>query len=1194
MCPFGTPSLLRWWACLVVVFTLFAPRLALACGNDDCDGDGIKNWDDPCPGIHKDIDPGVGPGGFVDPACFTNVDNQFQIIGPFGPTCEAVGARRIADEIPKDALHAGSAPGKETIRGVIFIGVPVTPPATLPQDVRDNADSPATVRNTLKTLGHASRKALLACMASYAMDAQGNLSDRQTVFGYRVVSSYARAIEDAAAWNGGGTFRDGLGLIRTLRDGPLPTGFRRGIVGTNGTIWEDGSWTSSQSDKGETNGMTNPAAGDVPTYIQSMMTEECFDSASKEPYDPFWKWRVWQQSVNPNPGETVQYYTPEKSWGAYTASAGAQRWKDHGSAFGPRPFSIVADGAAPPGPPPPPGPAPPPPGPPTPKFGPLDQFLDLGSFQTIHLPLAPPPNVEGCTGNCMCNVDAFVFSTPTAIVKFGKKEQLNWAFFFKGYTQPHSIPRALDDLAVIAGGDVSLAEAVNGPGAASALGNGPYGALGARFDLRMPIPLTGKRRQIGVEPNGALKSPYSGGFFVQNPGAETKDWLILTGTAYSAIKSLKVMESPINDAWFLAQGSYKGLAISLDPSPSAGSYKYAEVALPTTLWKDDAPFDFSNATSAFVNILLNPNQWNPGGDQWLTNYGNAGAIAAADRVPPPAPAGFAPNPQNDLVIEWLPRAKHAKEIEEYGERLANCGGDTDELLAADPFGYTPFIAKKHWPRVQERTAVAALYGHANNSTPPPPNAHFAGADLLGRPVTNLVPPRLHMGMDINWSYEEDFADPAYRNVFATTPGHVCWASGLLFDKDTVVPLKCDNWHFSLCDDVDPSKASKFTCSPAERAKNLVKKYCPDVSDCSCGKGILKPICSLGNCAWKNLASFVTCGPALVNASAYIVAAYAGDIACQVALGLPCFVHQANLNQRFGETEREMEIELEHLTAFGATDPLGNLDKSLIKGTVEEDDYQRRNAVGLAVDTGIDFEAIGTYNQGESDPVSAFALAPGIMQGRTGVYHRIASKVSAGQQTATLSASDAVRVLDPSIEQGELKAQLASDRAFRVQFLGDAITDCGHEPFRTEIHPPTNIVFHASTGTLSSRRYGIFAAQRANGVGSMEDVVPMDLWPGQRPIGATGPFQSQVFPVSAVQVEGVAINPNLECTAHPPAWPTRIRCTLKKGKGAANSTLCALYSTAPTAPQLGGNDDNWRMLPVCVASVGGGLLNVGWK
>ena len=97
---------------------------------DDCNGDGVPNSKDPCPGIASSPSnptPGAYHNGFQDVNCFLPLFPPAIMAGssyPFDSNlCVPVAARAIKQPLfPVDALHPATG-GLEDINGVMFVGV---------------------------------------------------------------------------------------------------------------------------------------------------------------------------------------------------------------------------------------------------------------------------------------------------------------------------------------------------------------------------------------------------------------------------------------------------------------------------------------------------------------------------------------------------------------------------------------------------------------------------------------------------------------------------------------------------------------------------------------------------------------------------------------------------------------------------------------------------------------------------------------------------------------------------------------------------------------------------------------------------------------------------------------------------------------------------------------------------------------
>ena len=139
----------------------------------------------------------------------------------------------------------------------------------------------------------------------------------------------------------------------------------------------------------------------------------------------------------------------------------------------------------------------------------------------------------------------------------------------------------------------------------------------------------------------------------------------------------------------------------------------------------------------------------------------------------------------------------------------------------------------------------------------------------------------------------------------------------------------------------------------------------------------------------------------------------------------------------------------------------------------------------------------------------------------------------------------------------------------MEMLGDLIIDCGHEPFRSEIHPPVAIALHLA-GTPRAR-YSIWGWHR-----STEDREPVnvELWPDLPRPSATAQIKMDV-----VFDGGIGSGAGKwDCAPSPPDVPTHFECTL----------------AAANANAQGDRKDNPRMRSDCASDVAGGLVEVYWQ
>jgi hypothetical protein len=187
----------------------------------------------------------------------------------------------------------------------------------------------------------------------------------------------------------------------------------------------------------------------------------------------------------------------------------------------------------------------------------------------------------------------------------------------------------------------------------------------------------------------------------------------------------------------------------------------------------------------------------------------------------------------------------------------------------------------------------------------------------------------------------------------------------------------------------------------------------------------------------------------------------------------------------------------------------------------------------------------------------------------------------GPAPTTAFSSGAIQLF-PGVEEYVEKTRkgIIQDSAFRVEFAGDFVIDCGHEPLSSEIHPPNAILFHASIPQMTDRkRYSVFAYTRPG-----DEAPTFDLWPGVRPKG-----KNQIAYEILSPSNDTVFKNTLQCQPYPSGNPNRVRCTLPPGQNVGNESICKDNSfeglLLPTNP---------RMIPSCSTNVGGALIEVRWQ
>jgi hypothetical protein len=646
---------------------------------------------------------------------------------------------------------------------------------------------------------------------------------------------------------------------------------------------------------------------------------------------------------------------------------------------------------------------------------------------------------------------------------------------------------------------------------------------------------------------------------------------------------------------------------------------YARSSVPSSEWSKAVPIDlFTKADQFYAAKHVGADPWNTSGDRWVFNYGNQIDLDAQNRVRPDW-LSF-PNPNHEALSAWVPSTFQGvgtaySQLNNYEERVDLCTM------------FNPYIADRHWPLLLSNQAFAGMYGHTSDSVKHRPNTHFAasdlistnaGTDVLSAGATAIAYGRLHEGMDINWTYHDDHIDPRYRGVFGEIPDEYCYGNSILIGEDLQYPVACSSEYMNLCGSLAYSGSNPKTgedhgdggCNPFEREWERVKegcdadalRRCRDTDTCGtltewCSKVWLgwfcESTCDVVACTAASVEDVTSCAKAGVQAFTEIAWAYLGGFFCAAITGQQCSEGQTVLRHRFdGSDKREIEIELEHRVAFGKTDGEDLCDEYVsFNGVCSATDYGQLNGVYRASTLGVpsigfgggcshhvyvgkEFDPIGGYNTSQGSNgcveggfegrVNPFVFAPGAMGRRAAWNERIATVTGSGFTTfnASTMSTRIVPQADSFVPDGW---------AFRLEFVGDLIIDCGHNPLRTEIHPPTNLLMHLSTPTMvHTKRYSVFGWNRQGRSAAAQ----FDLWPGPPPNGKSRLAHRILYPT------GADLPPSgLVCSAYPTAAPNRVRCRVPIGDTAGDTDVCS---------------NNQRMHPSCATSVGGGLVDVYWE
>jgi hypothetical protein len=505
--------------------------------------------------------------------------------------------------------------------------------------------------------------------------------------------------------------------------------------------------------------------------------------------------------------------------------------------------------------------------------------------------------------------------------------------------------------------------------------------------------------------------------------------------------------------------------------------------------------------------------------------------------------------------------------------------------------YDPGDANKHWPVVGQRVPFAGLYGQIQ--TPEATHAHFAN-DLVHAGVSRSD--RLHEGMDINWEWNEQFVDPASRDVFGQFAAQYCYgalANGDIFTKseDAQIAMSCDDKMFNLCGSLADGDQG---CNPAEAYWERWKAE--QAQHCSCHPvhcGFLSFLCTAVSCFAKEISECVVGSIYDTFRLAYDdITSYLG-VVCAIFEGTACGDGSYVLKRRPVPTgDRAMEHELEYNLAFGAKD-LGNgyhddCGRDWGPSQCTFGAYSQGNTLStrgsgplggvpnlqLGIDEGM--QATGPASGSQDDlrnQVWPFTLAPGIFQSPEGVWGLFTTQTGVIDSSALGSIpkipilSVGTRAFRPTTE--------TTDFGFRLEELGDLIVDCGHNPLRPEIHPPVAQLLHLAG------RYSLFGWHRVPHatVSDSDKPIIADLWPDlPRPSATALPSATVVFD-GGVVLGPDTLNNKWNCAPFPSLFPNRIRCILSSSGHSGNGDKCG---------------ENERMRPACMTDEAGGIVQVTWQ
>ena len=1127
---------------LAVVLGLPSTALAQCVTPTDCDGDGTLNGTDSCPASLAGESPDASlRHGFRDVACYRRL---------LPTDCEPVAVRPYDDTVP---ATLGGAPPLHRY-GFTWVGVlpstGVTASTPRFQQLLDDMATPAAVAASFRDPAPNAQplpNALFSCMGSFDLLPTGQFSPLKTVFGYTAASSYVRAIVDAAhaadklgyPKSNPKLFSDGLGLITGICPSATPSGacIVRGLVGTNGT------WEQTSAELGEDpDSILFPADEDLPESVSKIFEAKCIEEYLDALRDKLLDAQTKIASVKPNPKPDPK---GPATWDAVRTPFGLPPIQFLGAQFSPSSGSKpLAD-----------------------KFGEFthtsaivsDYFADWVSIQKDCSVTTKVPNfvfqrsVFTTTKDPFNNqldgyaeyfqtkdepralvpaVSEFFYTYPHAL-KLDFDEQLAWSMLLPRPNLPPPFRWARADAALM----------VSQPSAGA-----PYLVVEKDSSLWGILDRLKWQEHVFAAP------------WIKNTGGQR------TGGIYDFGKQLASQHfNYTKGKWINEIKQY------------AGQPDYAEVTAPIAWFATDG----SGVGQARVTVHAAADKWHPAGNDWITNAQTKRCANLSQKL-----AGFPLNPNYSLDESWCsdPALPGIKELKNFEERVNSCDEDH----------YDPGVGDKHWLPLRDRTPFAALWGHLNGAGA---RAKFPSSDLLKAGVTRTNV--LHEGLDINWVFHK--AHMERTDVIGKFPERVCY-SQLSVGTEVQIALSCSDPAFAVCG----SLANNDCCNPLERYweqyKNEIKNACS---------------CSSPSCKWyqvgcrlEQFGSWVACGfkelavcaptvfAGAVEFVAKTVVAYA-SAACVLFTGKPdCSSAAFSVCSGPSSAAGEIENELEYNIAFGARvnktgwgpgfDYPSNCAPSDLPSACEwgptilstptvidlkADTYLPHNAVYApqgALLVGLDDNArlIGSKSKPDQiDPLTwtePFTVGPGMF------HETRATWGSAARQAGTGNSVDSVALLTQEMRAfGQKTLGAGSDYSFRFEMLGDLIVDCGHFPFRSEIHPPVAMALHLA-GTARTR-YSLFGWHRKT---LDRDSVVIDLWPAVPRPSASAKLQSSV-----VFDAGFGAGPgSWSCTPHPSDVPNRLRCTLVAGNANGGS----------------GCSDNPRMRPACATDVAGGLVEVFWQ
>ena len=1133
----------KWCVSLLLAASSFAAHHARAqpvstcVSSTDCDQDGINNFVDVCPAVN---------GGPAQPAAsgFVSIDCYRPLL-PALANCIPVAARPFDEQVPNDAFDPDGASTHR--KGFTFVGVyDQASGGPAAQNPYVDQASPAQVGADTDEFP---TNALFACFGSVEIGTDGSpLTPGPVVYGFRIASFYARSINIAAleaerSLGMGSAFNDALGLIEAVRSPneeipdypvPLDQGVRYGIVGTAGT-WDDASGWSRFPDT-----LTTPFAGDLPQVVNDFEFPGCVDSA----LPPATKGPFGYDAMVPNdlpqaaPQYFAKFFPDEYLVRGVLLLAGMTGCASHLA---------------------------------TPAY----VYL---SHDTIALPGFPAVRILG--------LDLFPGIPSSTIDLWWVDEPQVWTRAVEQYAAGFPLRRT----------------------------HSP-----TRLELRRPRPAWGP--WLGV---ASLSPSLATAFAGSSEIAEITPpaWTVIRGMAFSALQSTQLDGRPLIDFSQVDGNGGRTVTATLVATEVTNQvYNYADdtwtvyytytdgdarqvnsSVLPGGPSPDELHFSFASPNSAIqLSVNFWKDQFNPAGDYWESNAaGSCGTLSQPKRFPD----AVAPNPTMTVPEEWCPKPfpdAVARVMEMPSERANLCGG------------YFANVPNSHWPLLAPRIPFTSLFGHLNGDpqvSDSVPSAAFPSGDLVRSGLVGAVTDAilLHEGADMNFKQKRDFVERDSQRIFGKFDEFVCFGRSVFGVGDTII--SCDDPVLRLC-----GEDAKSGCNPTEVAARVLASNLDEA--CSCHEHDCGPLPSFVCTGIVCAANSITVCP--VSTAAAVANFWLDEAKNYGPQAIKCLAltPPGNIDCGGFSIHKEkvpdfaLEHEMEYNIAYGAKDiGLGvqhDCDDSLIdvaaecvfdqkdirlecnspSGVCFDDRYRKNNFVfgddeRQVVSVGINkngraFTTVPACGVAPLGPaIYPQVVGPGLFQAPEGVWGRMAMTVG---ENLTCGDADPVTVLSPDV-LAERPGETDPDHPFRRDMLGDLIIDCGHTPFRPEIHPPVSMYLHLG----GPGRYSLFGWQRKK-QGAHEDQsgpITIDLWPAK-----PKPSASAQLGINVIYGDiGGALGPGWRCAPYPyEGVPDRYRCILyadgrfANGGAADDSARC---------------DRHPRFLPSCQDGVAGGLVEVGWQ